>query len=64
MDYGKQLLLEARAAIRELPEHRCEIIDLYTVASGEIEDGESEANEYALFMGNMDAIRKEILTGV
>jgi hypothetical protein len=64
MDYGKRLLIEARAALRELPDHRCRIIDLYTVASGEIDAGESEANEYELFMGSIDAIRKETLTGV
>ncbi|VGO14094.1 hypothetical protein PDESU_02651 [Pontiella desulfatans] len=63
MDYEKQLLIEARAAIRELPNHRCEIIDLYTVATGEIEEGGSAAHEYELFVGSVDEIRKETLTG-
>lgn len=62
MDYREQLLVDARAAIRQLPDHRCRIIDLYTVASGEMEDGESAANEYELFMGSIDEIRKETLT--
>ena len=63
MDCGKQLLIDARAAIREFPDHRVEIIDLYTVAISEIEDGGSAAHEYELFMDSISAIRKETLTG-
>ncbi|VGO16909.1 hypothetical protein PDESU_05501 [Pontiella desulfatans] len=63
MDYEKQLLIEARAAIRQFPGHRCEIIDLYTLAVGEIEEGGSAAHEYELFMDSISAIRKETLTG-
>ena len=61
MDFQDQLLLEARAAIAELPEYRCEIVDLYTLAVTEIEDGGSTAHEYELFMGSVAGIRKEII---
>jgi hypothetical protein len=64
MDYEKQLLIDARAAIREFPDHRVEIIDLYTVAVDEIEQGGSAVHEYELFMDSISAIRKETLTGV
>ena len=58
MDYEAELLLEARKALRKHPEHRCEIIDLYQMAMGEIQDGESAANEYELFMGSMGEIKQ------
>jgi hypothetical protein len=63
MDYEAQLLAEARKAITAFPAHRCEIIDLYTLAAGEIEDGESAAHEYELFMGSINQIREETIHG-
>lgn len=63
MDYREQLLLDARAAITEFPEHCGEIIDLCTLAVSEIEDGESAANEYELFVGSVSVIRKESTNG-
>ena len=63
MDYREQLLTDARKAIAELPEHRCEIIGLCTLAVSEIEDGESAAHEYELFVGSVDEIRKEKSNG-
>ena len=62
MDYESELLQEARRAIAECPESRCEIIELYTLAVGEIQDGESAAHEYELFMGSINEIkqRKEV----
>ena len=59
MNDRKQLRIEACAAIAELPECRCEIIDLYSLAVSEIEDGESAAHEYELFVGSVDEMRKE-----
>lgn len=58
MDYEEELLAEARKAIRECPEHRCEIIDLLRLATGEIEDGESPAHEYELFMGSIEELKQ------
>jgi hypothetical protein len=58
MDYEAELLAEARKAIAKHPEHRCEIIDLYTLAIGEIEDGESAAHEYELLMGSIQQIKQ------
>jgi hypothetical protein len=58
MDYEAELLVEARKAIANHPEHRCEIIDLYTLAVGEIEGGESAAHEYELFMGSIQQIKQ------
>ncbi len=58
MDYVAELLSEARKAIVECPEHRSKIIDLYSLAVGEIEDGGSEAHEYELFMGEIDEIKQ------
>ena len=58
MDYEAELLQEARKAIAECPEQRSKIIDLYTLAVGEIEDGESAAHEYELFMGSMEEIKQ------
>ncbi len=62
MDYEAELLSEAKKAIVECPEQRSKIIDLYSLAVGEIEDGGSEAHEYELFMGEIDEIkqRKEV----
>jgi len=59
MDYEAELLSEAKKAIQEYPEHRCEIIDLYSLAIDEIHDGESAANEYELFQGSIGEIRNE-----
>lgn len=53
MDYEAELLREARQAIAEHPERRAKIIELYTLAAGEIEDGGSAAHEYELFMGSL-----------
>ena len=58
MDYREALLDEARKAIAECPEQRSRIIDLLSLAIGEIEDGESEANEYELFMGEIEEIKQ------
>ena len=58
MDYEVELLAEARKAITALPEHRCEIIDLYRLAISEIEAGESAAHEYELFMGGIMEINQ------
>ncbi|VGO18801.1 hypothetical protein [Pontiella sulfatireligans] len=57
MDYEAELLSEARKAIAAHPDHRCEIIDLYTLAVSEIEDGGSAAHEYELFMGGINEIQ-------
>ena len=59
MDYREQLLTTARKAIVELPRCRSEIVDLYRLAVGEIEAGESAAHEYELFVGSVDEMRKE-----
>ena len=58
MDYLAELLKEARKAIAECPDHRCEIIELYRLAVGEIEEGGSEAHEYELFMGSIEEIKQ------
>jgi hypothetical protein len=63
MDYEAELLQEARKAIAQCPDHRCEIIELYRLAVGEIECGESAANEYELFVGSVNVIRKETTNG-
>ena len=56
MDYEDELLKEARKAFRKYPSNRCEIIDLYQLAMSEIEEGESMAHEYELFMGRLNEI--------
>jgi len=56
MDYEAELLRETRKAIANFPENRCKIIELYTLAMSEIEDGESAAHEYELFMGSVTEI--------
>ena len=53
MDYEEQILLEAKKAIEQYPDKRSEIVDLYQMASEAIEDGESAAHEYELFMGSL-----------
>ena len=58
MDYEAELLQEAKKAIANNPEHRCEIIDLYSLAMGEIQEGGSACNEYELFMGSVDEIKQ------
>jgi hypothetical protein len=58
MDYEAELLAEARKAIAECPKQRSKIIDLYQMAVGEIEDGESAAHEYELFMGSINEIKQ------
>ena len=58
MDYLAELLLEARKAIASNPDHRGEIIDLYTLAVDEIQEGGSAAHEYELFMGSVEEIKK------
>ena len=58
MDYREELLTEARKAIAQCPDNRCEIIDLYTLAVGEIEDGGSESHEYELFMESINEIKQ------
>ena len=57
MDYQAEILKEARRAIASHSEQRCEIIDLYSMAMGEIEDGESAAHEYELFMDSVNEIK-------
>ena len=57
MDYEAELLQEARKAIQECPEQRSKIIDLYTLAVDEIQNGESAAHEYELFMGSINEIK-------
>lgn len=59
MDYEKQLLAEARAALRSLPEHRCEIIAAYDLAVSEMEDGASAGGEYELFTSRIAELREE-----
>jgi hypothetical protein len=63
MDYEAQLLAEARRAVAVYPEHRCEIIECYQLARCEIEEGESAAHEYELFMGSINQIREEAHQG-
>lgn len=58
MNYPAELFIEAKKAIAKYSEHRCEIIDLYQLAMDEIEEGESEANEYALFMDSVTKIKQ------
>jgi hypothetical protein len=58
MDYEAELLQEARKAIAECPDKRSEIIELYRLAMDEIEDGESAAHEYELFMGSIEEIKQ------
>ncbi|VGO14433.1 hypothetical protein PDESU_02994 [Pontiella desulfatans] len=58
MGYQAELLQEARKAIEECPEQRSKIIDLYTMAVDEIEDGGSESHEYELFMGELNEIKQ------
>lgn len=60
MDYEPELLAEARKAIAEMPRHQGEIIELYRLAMDEIEDGESAAHEYELFMDDLEKIRKGV----
>ena len=57
MDYEAELLSEAKKALQECPEHRGEIIDLYSMAVDEIQDGESAAREYELFLGGINEIK-------
>ena len=57
MDYEAELLSEARKAIVDHPEHRSAISQLYALAMCEIEDGESAAHEYELFLGSMEEIK-------
>jgi hypothetical protein len=63
MDYEAKLLAEARRAIAVYPEHRCEIIECYQLAQCEIEEGESAAHEFGLFMSSLNEIRKETSLG-
>ena len=58
MDYVAELLAEARKVLAECPGHRSEIIDLYQMAIDEIQEGESAAHEYELFMGSVDEIKQ------
>ncbi|VGO11857.1 hypothetical protein PDESU_00404 [Pontiella desulfatans] len=58
MDYREEVIQEARKAIDEHPEHRSRIIDAVDWTLMEMDDGESEANEYELFMGRLDEIRE------
>jgi hypothetical protein len=58
MDYEAELLQEARKAIAECPDKRSEIIELYRLAMDEIEDGESAAHEYELFMDSIQEIKQ------
>ena len=57
-DYQAELLKEAKRAIASHPERRADIIELYRLAMDEIEDGESAAHEYELFMGSLEEVRK------
>ena len=61
MKYNELLLGEARNAIAKHPEHRCEIIDLFTLAVSEIEDGGSAEHEYELFMGSIEEIKRGVV---
>lgn len=58
MDYRQEVIDEARKAIAQMPEHRSSIIDAVDWTIMEMDDGESEANEYELFMGRLDEIRE------
>ena len=58
MDYQAELLQEARKAIASHPDRRADIIELYRLAMDEIQDGESAENEYELFMGSIEEIKK------
>jgi hypothetical protein len=51
MDYEAELLQEAKKAIVEFVEQRSKIIELYRLAIGEIEDGESAAHEQLVLVG-------------
>ena len=57
MDYIAELRSAAKMAIAARPEHRCAIIDLYTMAVDEIEDGASAAHEYELFIGSLHELK-------
>jgi hypothetical protein len=63
MNYEVKLLAEARRAVAVYPEHQCEIIECYQLAQCEIEEGESAAHEFGLFMSSLNEIRKEIHPG-
>jgi hypothetical protein len=58
MDYHEELLQEARKAVAERPDLRCEIIDLFNLAVSEIEDEGSAAHEYELFMDSINEIKQ------
>lgn len=59
MDYQAELIKRAREAIKEMPERRDEIIGLYEWAVDEVEGGESEANEYSLFVDAVAQLGQE-----
>jgi hypothetical protein len=58
-DYEVGLLKEAGKAIAQHPEARSQIVDLYRLAIDEIEEGESAAHEYDLFMGSLELIKNK-----
>ena len=58
-DYEVALLKEAGKAIAQHPEVRSQIVDLYRLAIDEIEEGESAAHEYDLFMGSLELIKNK-----
>jgi hypothetical protein len=57
MDYQAELRRAAKRAIAARPEHRCAILDLYTLAVDAIEDGASAAHEYGLFIGSLNELK-------
>ena len=58
MDYEAELVAETRKVLGECPGHRSEILDLYQMAMSEIEEGESAAHEYELFMDSVGEIKQ------
>ena len=57
MNHETKLLEAAQKAIAEQPDNRSEIIDLYRLAISEMEEGESAAHEYELFMDSINELK-------
>jgi hypothetical protein len=57
MEDQAELRRAAKRAIAARPEHRRAILDLYTMAIDEIEDGASAAHEYELFIGSLNELK-------
>lgn len=61
MGIKEQAISKFKGFVAKHPEHRDKAYDFLQLMFDEIESGESEDNEFALFLGSLDELISEVI---